>query len=157
VIKGTSAVLALTDDAYSAALIKPRASLHISFESPVPAGVDDYPNSRMGAYTLARQAFYDAEWQKKALAAAPGKLEPSAALTALDGWAKGTTPVVIDTHDELDALRADRFGKEFGLPVVLRGSGREYKRLADVKATGRAVIVPVLFPRPPLVETGELR
>jgi len=156
VIKGTSAVLALTDDAYTSALLEPRAALHLSFESPLPLGVDDYPNSRMGAYTLARQAFYDADWQKRALAAAPGKLEPSAALSALDGWAKGRAPVVIDTHDELDALRADRFAREFGLPLVLRGSGREYRRLAEIKATGRAVIVPVLFPRPPLVETGEL-
>jgi N-acetylglucosamine-6-phosphate deacetylase len=155
VIKGTSAVLALSDDGYAFALEQPRAALHLSFESPVPAGVDEYPNSRMGAYALARQAFYDADWQKRALAVAGAHVEASKALAALDGWARGTAPVVIDAHDELDALRADRFGREFGLPIVIRGSGREYKRLADIKATGRAVIVPVLFPRVPIVESRE--
>ena len=155
VIKGTSAVLALSEDGFGGALIQPRAALHVSFESPLLPGVDDYPTSRMGAYTLARQAFYDADWQKRARAARPTLVEPSAALDALDGWTRGSAPVVIDTFDELDALRADRFGREFGLKVVVRGSGREYKRLADVKATGRAVIVPVLFPRPPIVDTAE--
>ena len=159
VIKGTSAVLALSDEGFAQALLEPRAALHVSFESPVPAGVEDYPSSRMGAYALARQAFYDADWQKRALAAAKDgapPIEALASLTALDGWVKGTAPVVIDAHDEFDPLRADRFGKEFGLPVVIRGSGLEYQRLRELKATGRAVIVPLLFPRPPLVETFEL-
>jgi imidazolonepropionase-like amidohydrolase len=159
VIKGTGAVLALSEDGFGGAIVQPHAALEISFESPVPPGVEEYPGSRMGAYTLARQAFYDADWQRRALIAAKGlsgvTVEPSAALDALQGWATGTAPVVIDSHDELDALRADRFGKEFSLPVVIRGSGREYKRLDDIKATGRAVIVPVLFPRPPIVDTPE--
>ncbi len=160
VIKGTSAVLALSEDGFSGALIQPRAALHVSFESPVPPGVEDYPASRMGAYTLARQAFYDAEWQRRATLAAKGlrgvTVEPSATLDALSGWSAGAAPVVIDAFDEQDALRADRFGREFALPVVIRGSGREYKRLGEVKATGRGVIVPVSFPRPPLVDTPEL-
>jgi imidazolonepropionase-like amidohydrolase len=160
VIKGTSAVFALTDQGENAGLVRARAALHVSFEPPAAAGVEEYPDSRMGAYALARQAYYDAEWYDRALAAARDGRHPrpeaNAALAALSALRAARTPVVIDAFDEQDGLRADRFGKEFALPVIVRGSGREYRRVADLKATGRGFILPVSFPRPPLVDTPEL-
>src|SRR5262249_44777445 len=45
--------------------------------------------------------------------------------------------------------------KEFGLHAILRGSGREYRRLDWIKATARPVIVPVNFPRAPVVDSPD--
>jgi N-acetylglucosamine-6-phosphate deacetylase len=59
----------------------------------------------------------------------------------------------VDTSNERYFVRADRLGNEFGLPIVVRGSGREYRRLNDVVMTGRPIIVPVDFPKAPAVST----
>ena len=41
------------------------------------------------------------------------------------------------------------------LTAIIHGSGREYRQLDEIVATGRAVIVPVNFPQPPSVATVE--
>ena len=81
----------------------------------------------------------------------PERSDALAVLRAI--WAQA--PVIIDASDELYFLRADRIADEFGLDVIVRGSGDEYRRLDAVKATGRAVIVPLDFPKPPNVATPE--
>ena len=75
--------------------------------------------------------------------------------TALADCLSGNQPAIIDAANEQFFLRADRFAREFGLSAIIRGSGREYRRLNEIKATGRAIIVPVNFPQPPSVATVE--
>src|SRR5262249_45372394 len=64
-------------------------------------------------------------------------------------------PFIIDASNELYFFRADRIGREFGLDVIVRGSGEEYRRLSEIAATKRAVLVPVNFPKPPQVNSPE--
>ena len=114
----------------------------------------------MGAYTLVRQAFYDAGWHGQAWDAYQAnpdlpRPERSDALAVLRGYLAGKQPVIIDAPDELYFLRADRLGKEFDLDVIVHGSGEEYRRLADVAATHHAVILPLDFPKAPNVATPE--
>src|SRR5207248_1164619 len=91
--------------------IEPRAALHASFKAATDFEGGEYPTSPMGAYALIRQALYDADWYRKAQAAwvrDPGLPRPEAneALEALQGYAQGARPVVLDAPDELYALRA---------------------------------------------------
>jgi N-acetylglucosamine-6-phosphate deacetylase len=81
--------------------------------------------------------------------------ERNVALDALTRFTGDSLPVVIDADDELYFLRADRLAQEFGLKAIIRGSGIEYRRLDAVRASGRAVLVPVDFPKPPDVTTAE--
>ena len=161
IIKGTSAVVELGDGLASDLLLRPQVALHVSFQ-PIDQGeeVEAYPDSPMGAYALVRQALLDADWYARAQDAwrkHPDLPRPESnqSLEALQGYAVGTQPVIIDTAGELDALRADRLGREFHLRVIVRGCGREYRRLDAVRATGRAVIVPLDFPAAPPVDTPE--
>src|SRR6185369_4696994 len=62
---------------------------------------------------------------------------------------------IMDAANEQFFLRADRFAREFGLQAIIHGSGREYRRLDEIAATRRAVILPVNFPQPPSVATVE--
>ena len=48
--------------------------------------------------------------------------------------------VVFDAANEQFFDRADRFAKEFGLKAIIRGSGREYRRLEEIKASVRSWI-----------------
>lgn len=158
IIKGTSALVSAGDGVGKQVIIKDQVALHLKLT--VARGSRSYPNSPMGAYTLVRQAFYDAGWYGQAWDAfrqnpEVPRPERSDALAVLRGYPGRKPLVVIETGDELYALRADRVATEFQLNAIILGSGEEYQRLDEIKATGRAVIVPVNFPKAPNVATPE--
>jgi N-acetylglucosamine-6-phosphate deacetylase len=158
IVKGTSILVSTGEGAGQQVILKDPVALHLKLTTSRGAG--GYPNSPMGAYTLVRQAFYDAGWYGQAWEAYRAhpeleRPERSDALAALGDYLGRLQPVIIDAADELYLLRADRIGDEFNLNVIVRGSGHEYRRLNDVKATGRAVILPLDFPKPPNVATPE--
>lgn len=158
IVKGTSALVSTADDGGQQAILKDRVALHLKLT--VARGSRGYPNSPMGAYTLVRQALYDATWHNQAWDAFNAhpeleRPERSDALTVLGQYPGRKPLVIVDVSNELYFLRADRIADEFELNAIVRGSGNEYRRLDAVKATGRAVIVPVNFPQPPNVATPE--
>lgn len=161
IIKGTSVLVTTGDGDAADAIVKDRVALHAKCTTSRGFGdTEGYPDSPMGAYTLFRQAFYDADWYRQAWDAyrkdnTLPRPEKNEALEALQGYASGTVPVVIDAADELYDLRADRIGREFSLNVIIRGSGNEYRRLTEIAATGRPIIVPLNMPDVPKVKTPE--
>ncbi|MFK7817351.1 MAG: amidohydrolase family protein [Planctomycetaceae bacterium] len=161
IVKGQSAIVQTNDEPAKHAVIADGGlHLRLTVSRRRGSGGSSYPNSPMGAYTLSRQALYDAEWYKLAWKAVKTDKsialpENNDALKAIAPYLASELPVVIDTSNELYALRADRFAREFGLNAVINGSGNEYRRLDDVRATGRTIIVPLNFPKPPNVATAE--
>jgi imidazolonepropionase-like amidohydrolase len=161
IIKGQSAVVTTGSSENSRAILKRGVAQHfrltISFGQGREAG---YPGSPMGAVALARQTLLDTDWYGKAWAAwrRDTKLprpERNDALDSLAACASGDQVAIIDAANEQFFMRADRFAREFGLKAIIHGSGREYRRLEEISASGRAVIVPVNFPQPPNVATVE--
>src|SRR6185436_15074205 len=115
-----------------------------------------YPGSPMGAVALARQTLLDTDWYGKAWAAykRDTKLprpERNDSLEALAQCLNGDQPAIINASNEQFFLRADRYALEFGLNAIIHGSGREYRRLPEIAATGRSIILPLNFPQPPSV------
>jgi len=157
IIKGTSALVTTADRPADRVVVRPQVALHMKLSPERGSSRELYPNSPMGAVALVRQTFSDAQWyqsawehfERKPTIARP---EQNAALAAMRGFADGSLPVIVDAPDEWYLLRADRLGAEFGLHVICRGAGTEYRRLDAVAATGRAVIVPVDFPKAPDVK-----
>jgi N-acetylglucosamine-6-phosphate deacetylase len=160
IVKGTSA-LVLTDDASgSTAIVRADVTQHVRLTVSRGRRRDQYPNSPMGAVALARQAMYDAQWYRRAWSAyrvdtTLPRPERNDALEVLQQYLDGRQSLVIDASNELFFLRADRFAREFGLPLIVRGSGREYRRLDAIKETGRTILLPVNFAKPPNVGTAE--
>ncbi|HEV8479308.1 MAG TPA: amidohydrolase family protein [Candidatus Eisenbacteria bacterium] len=160
-VKGTSAVVLLGDEATSRLVIKPDVALDLAITVVQDFGRNGYPTSPMGAYTLVRQSLYDADWYTKAWAAwqkdkSLPKPETNAALEALHGYAGSLNKlVVIECEDEHACVRAEKLAKEFGLHAILRGSGMEYRRLDEVRALNRAIIVPVNFPKAPALDNAD--
>jgi imidazolonepropionase-like amidohydrolase len=160
IIKGTSAVVLLGDGDARDLMLEPEAALHVNFWLSGDYRRRGYPNSPMGAYALVRQAFHDADWYQKAHDAwekdpSLPRPETNETLAALQGYAGSEKRVMIDTRDEQYALRAARLAEEFELNAILRGSGREYRRLDLIAATGRPIVLPLSFPKAPPVDSPE--
>ena len=159
VIKGRSALVALTGNEANTALLAGNVAQHLQL-TVSRRGREGYPGSPMGAVALARQAMYDAQWYRDAQAAVAAdsslqRPEHNDALAALQPAIAGSMPVIVSASNEQFVLRADRFAAEFGLALIIKGSGKEYRRLPDIAATRRSLILPLAFPKPPNVTTPE--
>lgn len=159
VIRGQSALLSTGDgDATSGLLVRTVAQhLTLTVSRRFRSG---YPGSPMGAVALARQAMLDAQWFRDARIALQADptlppVEHNDALAALQPVIDGSLPIIVSTSDEQFVLRAERFASEFGLSLIILGNGREYRRLPEIAALRRPIILPLSFPRPPAVASAE--
>ncbi|HJT33483.1 MAG TPA: amidohydrolase family protein [Pirellulales bacterium] len=159
VIKGVSTLVATGDETGPRSILKGQVALHLML-TPAQRARDNYPMSPMGAMALVRQALCDARWYAAAWHAYDDdrnlpRPERSDALAALQPYTAAKAPVMFQTSDELYLLRAKQVADEFGLQAVIRGSGREYRRIDAVKAAGLPVVLPLNFPKAPRVATPE--
>ena len=146
IVRGTGALVTLADERENTLVLKPVATAHYSFSKGSSAQM--YPTSMMGAVALLRQALYDAEWYKRT-----GSHDKEQANLSLDALNRiQPLPALFEANDKLGILRADKIGDEFGVQYIIRGTGDEYQRLDEVKATGASLIVPLNFPAPYDVE-----
>lgn len=158
IIKGTSAVLLTSNRSAIDSLLKSDVAMHVRLT--VRRGRNSYPSSPMGATALARQTFMDALWHQQAWQTYHSQIgiekpEANSALEVLSQHMSAGKLVIFDAENEQYAMRADSFGKEFGLNVILKGSGQEYQLLDKISKLNRTIIVPLNFPKPPNVATAE--
>ncbi len=153
IIKGSSSVLLMSDSDEEQKILNPLVAQHMQLTVSRGSG-GGYPGSPMGAVALVRQAMHDAEWYQKAhkisnLDSSVELPETNISLESLVPVINAELPVVVETSNELFALRANRFAREFGLRLVIRGSGNEYRRLDEIAALDKPIILPLKFPTAP--------
>lgn len=158
IIKGTAVLVNTADEDNDRVVLAEDVALCAQLTPN--RGTEGYPDSPMGAFALFRQSFYDAAWYADAWAAynkskSLPRPERNDALQALQPYHNSGRPVIIDASNALYVLRADKAGAEFGLNVIVNGSGDEYRRLDEIRQTGRPIIVPLNFPKAPDVSTPE--
>lgn len=138
IARGTSAFVSLAETRDQEVLIKDRAAAHLSFNRGTSRQI--YPSSLMGFIALLRQTYLDADWYNKQ------NPKPFRDLS-LEGWiASQGLPQIFEANGWINVLRADRVGDEFGKQYIIRGTGDEYQRLSEIKATNAPLIIPVSFP-----------
>lgn len=99
-----------------------------------------YPTSIMGYIALIRQLYYDAKWYDS------GSSETrDLSIEAL--LANVKLPQIFDASDKLNILRADKIGDEFGINYIIKGNGREFEAIDDIKKTSSRLIIPLNFPK----------
>ena len=154
VIRGTSALVALTDEDPNRIVIKPDVFQHIVFE--IRTGQERaYPSSLMGVIASVRQSFFDAQhyaldhadYEKHPQGRARPEFNP--ALDALEPAADKTMRCLIEPGSALMVDRAARIARELGLDFSLVSCGQEWRRPELAKATGATFIVPLNFPTVP--------
>jgi len=148
IISGTGVLVRTGRKLPQESILREDAAMFCSFEKPASAQM--YPTSLAGAIALLRQTYIDAAWYAKY----GFKQETNLALKAMNDHA--ALPSVMATRDKWDVLRADQLGDEAGLQYIFKGSGTEYQRLAEMKASGGTFILPLQFPEAFDVRNPEL-
>ncbi|MCC7302610.1 MAG: amidohydrolase family protein [Bacteroidia bacterium] len=144
IARGTGACVILGTGKENELIISGRSSQNFSFEKG--SSSQEYPGSLMGSIALLRQTYLDALWYKENKGTVEFNL-------SLDAWNSNMTlPQIFETRDKLSVLRADKVGDEFKVQFIFKGSGNEYQRIDEVKATNGKFILPLNFPLPYDVE-----
>ena len=135
--RGSSAIVSLGDGRPHELVIKTQGAHYMSFRKGV--STQSYPNSLMGIIALLRQTYLDADWYNTN--------EPDDLNLSLAAWNEmQDLPQIFAVGDWQEALRAQRIADEFDKSYIIKGTGDEYQRLEDLKATGASFIIPVKFP-----------
>ena len=139
VVRGTGALIALTNEGGdSERILDDRSAQYLSLSRSL-ASAQVYPSSIMGTTALLRQMYYDADWYGKGNATVKDRsLE---ALIANKGLVQ-----IIEAGSNLNDVRVDNVGDEFGIQYVIVGGGDEYERINEIKKTNATYILPVNFP-----------
>ena len=143
IARGTSALVALANKKENLVIIKDKASAEYSFNKGT--STQSYPTSLMGSIALLRQTFLDANWYKNLPAS---KKNEEGLNLSLQAWNDHLQlPQIFDASDKWNCLRADKIGDEFGVSFILKAGGNEYQRMAEMKASQAAFILPLNFPQ----------
>lgn len=156
ILRGRAFVATLGEGIPNDLLLRPYARQCASFDKGTSKQA--YPESLMGAIALLRQTFYDVNWYERAKAAY--KLNPDQEMpefnSAIEALANvGREGLLFESNDEESLLRAERVVREFDIPTIHIGSGREYDVVSELKGFSGRLILPVDFPEPPEVNTIE--
>jgi imidazolonepropionase-like amidohydrolase len=139
IMQGSAALVFTGDDAVNEMVANNRAANFLSFDKGT--STQDYPASLMGCIALIRQTYYDAQWYKNG----GNKEEYNISLDAVNN--NSSLPQIFLSSNWQNDLRANKIANEFSLKYIIRGNGDEYQRIADLKATGDAFIIPLNFPK----------
>jgi imidazolonepropionase-like amidohydrolase len=138
IVRGTSSMVSLGEGRENELILKGKASAHYSLNKG--SSTQTYPVSMMGSVALLRQTFYDAIWYKNG----GNKQEKNLSLEAFNEAL--ALPQIYEATDKLAILRGDKIGDEFGYQFIFKGTGDEYQRLDEIKASKASLIIPLNFP-----------
>ncbi len=137
--RGTSTLVMLGEDREHLNVLKEKGAHHLSFRKG--KSTQSYPSSLMGCIALIRQTYLDGQWYKD-----QGHREEIN--RSLEAWnAVQSLPQIFDVDDQISALRAEKIADEFDQKYIIKGSGREYRRIDALKNTGSSFIIPIAFPK----------
>lgn len=150
IFRGRATTVSLADTLPNTAVYQAQTRHFGSFDKG--SSPQQYPSSLMGSIALIRQTLADVAWYQEAAGkvASNGQVEFNAALAALQNLQN--TGMIFHASNEQNLLRAQQVFQEFSIPVTFVGSGYEYARLDDVKATGAKLILPMTFPAAPALD-----
>ncbi len=156
IFRGTGVSLSLADKTANEVIYRARSQPFMAFDKG--SSEQDYPSSLMGSIALIRQTFADANWynqnkNKSANGTTNSQIEFNIAFERLDKLAE--KPIVFETKNLNDLLRAANLLKEHNLSGYLLGNGQEYARINELKALNYPLILPLNYPQAPEVTTDD--
>ncbi|WP_223789447.1 amidohydrolase family protein [Marinicella meishanensis] len=141
IMRGTSVLVNLADQAEELNLVATQAAQHFAFDKG--SSKQDFPVSLMGEVALIRQTWLDAEWY------AQQQQMTDLDLAAIN--ANRALPKIITVSNWQETLLADKIGDEFNTQFVVRTAADSYRNLDAIQASGQTLIVPLSIPDAPAI------
>lgn len=140
IARGTGTLVTLASEKENSIILKGEAGAFYSFNKG--SSSQDYPSSLMGSIALLRQTYYDAQWYQSTTNRKEYNIN-------LEEWNKQQSlPQIFDAGgDWQKILRADKVGDEFGVQYIIKATGDEYQRIAEIKGSGAKIITTLNFPK----------
>jgi imidazolonepropionase-like amidohydrolase len=151
IVRGQSALVALSPMNPNEALIKADVFQHVAFSSDEGREAG-YPRSLMGAIAAIRQVMFDADFyakdQEHYRQQPNGRKRPTfnPALEALAPAITKRMPVVLEGGSVLMSYRATQLAADLNLDRIILASGQEWRRPDLFQGSRDSFIVPVHFP-----------
>jgi imidazolonepropionase-like amidohydrolase len=140
IMRGSGALLLLSDNKVQDIILKQKSSVHYSFIKGT--STQNYPNSLMGSVALLKQSFYDSDWYKS-------KYNNDEVNLTLQSINKSKNlPQIIEVRNKIRVLLAQKIGKELDINFIIKGNGDEYQRINEIKNGNSSLIVPINYPKP---------
>ena len=137
IVRGTGALVSLHKAPTQELILKGKATAQFSFNKGSSSQYT--PISDMGVVAIIRQTYLDADWYAKNIT----KKEYNISLEHFNQ--NKNLPSIFESRNRLYAIRIANVGKELGINYIIKGSGDEYQRLKELKATGQTFILPLNF------------
>lgn len=137
IARGTSVAVTLGAESTNLVILKGETAANYSFNKGTAK--TNYPASLMGAISLIRQTYLDAQWYKGQ------NKEYNISLEEFNK--EQSLPQIFEVGGWEDILRANNIANEFGKKYIFKSGGDEYQRISDIKATGAKFIIPISFPK----------
>src|SRR5436190_46156 len=151
IVRGQSALVALSPVNPNEALIKADVFQHVAFSND-EGRESGYPRSLMGAIAAVRQVMFDADFYAKDheyyRGHPEGRKRPAfnPALEALAPAITKRIPVVLEGGSALMSRRATQIAAEVGVKPIILASGHEWRRPDLFQGNRDPFIVPLHFP-----------
>ena len=137
ILRGTATCVSLSKKLDTKNILINNAAALYSFKKGVSS--QRYPTSLMGSIALIRQTFLDAEWYKTQ------KKEVNLSYEAFINQQK--LPQIFELGHELDYGRIYKIADEFEIDFIVKGNGKEFLQIEEIKNSEFPIILPLNFPK----------
>lgn len=138
IFRGTTCAVALADLPETKTVLNPLALQALSLSKG--SSIQEYPSSLAGTIALIRQSFFDAKWY----ASATTSRQFNTSLHAIH--TNKSLPVLFETYNGQDAIRAMNLAAEFGFKLWVDGCGEEYQHIDALDPLKASFVIPINFP-----------
>ena len=138
IFRGTGVFVLLSNRSDHENILQREAASFYSFKKGVSR--QKYPSSLMGSIALIRQTFLDAEWYSSQ------NVQTNISYQSFNE--QQDIPQIFSIKNTLDYQRVFQIADEFEIDFIIKGTGKEYSRIKEIKETNFPIIVPINFPKP---------
>ncbi len=142
IMRGTSVLSHLNDQAEEQNIINSQAAQHLSFDKGTSK--QTYPVSLMGTVALIRQTWLDAQWygqQNEMVDFDLAAINDNKAL-----------PKIMTTKTWAQTLLSAKIAAEFNTELVVKTAADSYKNIQAISQSGQTLIVPLSKPAAPAIK-----
>ena len=136
IFRGSGCLAILSKNNENQDLVLDKAATFYSFKKGISN--QRYPTSLMGSIALIKQTLLDAEWYDNT--------QNQTNISLKEYNLNKELPKIFEVKSHLDYARLFKISDEFEIDFIVKGTGKEFLRIDEIKATEFPIITPINFP-----------